>query len=83
MKNVFGNGCSFTTNERGQKIDEDGFITSSLTYITNRRTCVSVKIGAGRIQVRDTKDVSKTTLTFSHDEWKAFVGGVKNGEFDL
>ncbi|KKS27014.1 MAG: hypothetical protein UU88_C0013G0012 [Parcubacteria group bacterium GW2011_GWC1_42_11] len=83
MKNVFGNGCPFTVKANGQKVDEDGFVTSSLTYITNRRTCVSVKIGDGHVQVRDTKDASKTALTFSPDEWRAFVGGVKNGEFDL
>lgn len=83
MQKVFGNGSAFTVNKRGQKVDEDGFTTSSLTYITNRRTCVSVRVVDGHIQIRDTKDVSKTTLTFSPDEWKAFVGGVKKGEFDL
>ena len=79
----FENGCSFTENERGQKIDVDGFATSSLTYITNRRTCVSVKMTGDKIQIRDTKDVGKTTLTFNPDEWESFIKGVKNGEFDI
>ena len=78
----FGNGCPFKENARGQKVDEEGFATSSLTYITNRRTCVSVKIDSDKIQVRDTKDPTKATLTFNKDEWAAFIGGVKNGEFD-
>jgi hypothetical protein len=33
--------------------------------------------------VRDTKDSQRRTeLTFTHDEWDAFVKGVKAGEFD-
>lgn len=45
--------------------------------------CVSVAMKAGTIAVRDTKDVAKTTLSFTHEEWEAFVAGVKNGEFDV
>ncbi|MFA5933703.1 MAG: DUF397 domain-containing protein [Candidatus Paceibacterota bacterium] len=82
-KGKFLNGCSFVTNEHGQKVDEDGFRTSSQTYITVRRTCVSVKINEDSVQIRDTKDSSKTTLKFNHAEWKAFIAGVKKGEFDL
>ena len=66
------------------RTDEDGFAVSSGTHITNQRlTCVSVKIGNDEVQVRDTKDLHKTTLTFSHDEWRSFISGVKDGEFDL
>mgnify|MGYP003395097801 CR=1 FL=1 len=67
-----------------ERMDEDGFAVSSLTFITNQRlTCVAVKIEDGKVQVRDTKDPSKTTLTFSNDEWVAFIGGVKEGEFNI
>ncbi|MFA4846571.1 MAG: DUF397 domain-containing protein [Patescibacteria group bacterium] len=45
--------------------------------------CVSVAITSDKVGVRDTKDPSKTTLTFTHDEWTAFIDGVKKGEFDL
>lgn len=83
MKNVFGNGCVFTVSKNGQKIDEDGFVTSSVTYITNRRTCVSVKVGDDGVHLRNTEDAGKNTLAFDRDEWKAFLEGVKNGEFDL
>lgn len=83
MKCVFGNGCAFNVNEQGQKVDEEGFATSSVTYITNRRTCVSVKVGDDGIHVRNTEDISKNTLVFSPDEWKAFIEGAKMGEFDL
>ena len=45
--------------------------------------CVSVKIQGDQASVRDTKDPLKTTLTFTKEEWQAFVQGVKNGEFDI
>ncbi|KKR45115.1 MAG: hypothetical protein A3G47_02780 [Candidatus Zambryskibacteria bacterium RIFCSPLOWO2_12_FULL_39_45] len=66
------------------RIDEDGFRVSSLTFIKDKyRSCVAVKMRKGKIQVRDTKDPSKTTLAYTPAEWKAFIDGVKGGEFDL
>jgi len=44
--------------------------------------CVQVAKKRPGVAIRDSKDVSKTTLFFSHGEWKAFVKGVKAGEFD-
>jgi len=43
--------------------------------------CVAVAITPEGVAVRDTKDRRKKTLFFTHDEWKAFVAGVKDGEF--
>jgi hypothetical protein len=37
----------------------------------------------GVVAVRDTKDRNGGTLLFTPEEWAAFVGGVKDGEFDL
>lgn len=68
---------------REERMDKDGFFVSCPTYITNRRTCVAVKIGVDSVKVRDTKDTTKTTLTFNHEEWNSFIKGVKNGEFDI
>jgi hypothetical protein len=34
------------------------------------------------IGVRDSKDAEGAILRFTPDEWDAFVGGVRNGEFD-
>jgi hypothetical protein len=77
-------GKKFISYPEKDRTVEDGFIVSSLTFITNFRNCVAVKrIGKGGVQVRNTKDKSKTTLTFNKAEWKAFIGGVKGGEFDL
>jgi hypothetical protein len=35
------------------------------------------------VEIRDTKDPSGPTLKFTKAEWEAFIGGVKQGEFDL
>lgn len=37
----------------------------------------------GVVAVRDSKDPSGPALIFTPDEWRAFVGGVRDGEFDL
>lgn len=37
----------------------------------------------GIVAVRDSKDPHGPTLIFNPSEWKAFVSGVKGGEFDL
>ena len=47
--------------------------------------CVEVGFGDdGTIGVRDTKQSGRgPVLVFTADEWHAFVGGVRGGEFDL
>ena len=37
----------------------------------------------GAVLVRDTKDRMQQALSFTADEWTAFVAGVKAGEFDF
>ena len=61
--------------------DED-FRKSSLSR-HSKRICVQVAIKSEGVGVRDSKDPSKTTLQFTPEEWNAFIGGVKVGEFDL
>jgi hypothetical protein len=39
--------------------------------------------GAGRIFVRNSKNPFAGIADFSREEWEAFIGGVKDGEFDL
>ena len=36
----------------------------------------------GIVAVRDTKHRDGGTLIFTHDEWRAFLGGVRDGAFD-
>ncbi|MFD0657054.1 DUF397 domain-containing protein [Thermocatellispora tengchongensis] len=46
--------------------------------------CVEVATNLPRVvAVRDSKDRTGPVLTFTHDEWKAFIGGIQRGEFDL
>jgi hypothetical protein len=45
--------------------------------------CVEFRRMAGVVQIRDSKDQTGPTLALTLGEWTAFVGGVKDGEFDL
>jgi hypothetical protein len=46
--------------------------------------CVEVrKTENGDVEVRDTKDRSKAAHSYTRGEWDAFIGGARNGEFDL
>lgn len=45
--------------------------------------CVEVAANlSGVVGLRDSKDPSGPILVFTPDEWLAFLGGVKDGEFD-
>ncbi|ACZ90492.1 DUF397 domain-containing protein [Streptosporangium roseum] len=45
-------------------------------------SCVEVAFVDDAVAVRDTKDREGGTLVFRRDKWTAFVGGIKNGDFD-
>ena len=45
--------------------------------------CVEVANGDDRIAVRDSKDPTGPILLFTHHEWRAFLAGVRDGEFDV
>jgi len=45
--------------------------------------CVEVAVLEDRVLVRDSKEPDGAVLTFTHSEWRAFVGGATDGEFDL
>lgn len=44
--------------------------------------CVEVAAAEDTVAVRDSKDPNGPVLAFSRSEWRAFVRGAKNGEFD-
>ena len=45
--------------------------------------CVEVASAAdGAVGVRDSKNPAGPVLEFTPDEWRAFTGGVRDGEFD-
>ncbi|WP_283133356.1 DUF397 domain-containing protein [Rhizohabitans arisaemae] len=50
---------------------------------TQGNQCVEVIVGSTVVAVRDSKDPDGPRLVFTPREWEAFVGGVKDGEFDL
>jgi hypothetical protein len=45
--------------------------------------CVEVGLVEGRIAVRDSKDRQGPVLMFTAHEWEAFLGGARDGEFEL
>ena len=46
--------------------------------------CVEVAIEAGSVYVRNSRHAEDAPpLEFRHDEWAAFLTGVRKGEFDL
>lgn len=57
------------------------WIKSSLSF--SNSNCVEVaNLPEGEIGVRDSKDSEGPVLRFTSGEWRAFLGGVRNGEFD-
>ncbi|HZN18250.1 MAG TPA: DUF397 domain-containing protein [Micromonosporaceae bacterium] len=44
--------------------------------------CVEVAQLNDAVAVRDSKHPTGPVLVFTTDEWEAFVGGAKEGEFD-
>ncbi|MFC0527269.1 DUF397 domain-containing protein [Phytohabitans kaempferiae] len=39
--------------------------------------------GSGRVAVRHSKAPDGATIVYTRSEWEAFIGGVKDGEFDF
>jgi hypothetical protein len=57
------------------------WVKSSLSYANGNCVEVSDQPG-GAIGVRNSRDREGPVLRFTRDEWTAFLGGVRNGEFD-
>ncbi|HVB41120.1 MAG TPA: DUF397 domain-containing protein [Streptosporangiaceae bacterium] len=65
----------------GRPSPDPSWIKSSLSFANSN--CVEVaNLTEGEIGVRDSKDSAGPVLRFTSDEWHAFLGGVRNGEFD-
>ena len=45
-------------------------------------SCVEVAWDAGMVLLRDSKDAEGPILSCTTEEWRAFIAGVKAGEFD-
>lgn len=53
------------------------------TRSSGNGNCVEVAAVDDVVGVRDSKDRSGPVLVFTASEWRAFVAGAKDGEFDL
>ena len=57
------------------------WVKSSLSYANGN--CVEVaSLPRGEVGVRNSRDCAGPVLRFTPEEWRAFLGGVRNGEFD-
>ena len=58
-----------------------GWTKSSLSFANGN--CVEVtSLAGGQVGIRDSKDSHGPVLRFTPQEWGAFLGGVRNGDFD-
>jgi hypothetical protein len=57
------------------------WIKSSLSFANGNCVQVSDQPG-GTVGVRSGRDGEGPVLLFTPEEWQAFLGGVRNGEFD-
>lgn len=47
------------------------------------KSCVEIAMAGDVIGIRDSKDHGRgPVLAFTRDEWAAFLGGARKGEFD-
>ncbi|KAA2254842.1 DUF397 domain-containing protein [Solihabitans fulvus] len=49
----------------------------------NGNTCVETKFTDDAVYVRNNLRPEAGTAVFTHDEWSAFVLGVKDGDYDV
>jgi hypothetical protein len=49
----------------------------------NGGTCVETKFTTETVHVRNNLRPCAGTAKFTHEEWRVFVAGVKDGEYDV
>jgi hypothetical protein len=67
-------------SQKGPVHTEYGWYKSS--YSLSNGACVEVRPG-DLVEVRNSRAPGAGKLSFTHAEWRAFVAGVKAGEFDF
>jgi hypothetical protein len=74
-------GTPMHENRSERPNSELDWVKSSLSF--SNGNCVEVaSLADGGVGVRNSRDAGGSVLAFTPDEWHAFLGGVRNGEFD-
>ncbi len=63
-------------------VEHDGRIYKTSSFSDRSRACVGVSIQEDSVFVMNTR-TKEAVLQFTHEEWKAFVSGIKAGEFGI
>jgi len=64
--------------------DLEGANFRTSTYSADQGNCVEVATNLpGIVAVRHSKDPAGSVIIYTDAEWAAFIGGAKDGEFDL
>lgn len=64
-----------------KKITREWFVSSATTPANN---CVETQFYSdGSVDVRNSNNRTGPVVTFTGPEWKAFLAGAREGEFDL
>jgi Domain of unknown function (DUF397) len=67
--------------EPGNAVAVTPWTKSSLSHVNGN--CVEIaKLSDGQVGMRHSKDVTGPVLEIAAAEWKALLGGIRNGEFD-
>jgi Domain of unknown function (DUF397) len=71
--------------EKAEGLDLAGAVwrTSARSAPGGQQVEVATGLPGGFIAVRDSRDPGGPALIFTPAEWDAFVGGVRDGEFDV
>ena len=73
----------FTLRKPGRSGDVYSGVWTKSSLSGYSGNCVEVAgLESNTIRVRDSKHPAGAVLNFTQAEWDAFVGGVRNGEFD-
>ena len=70
------------TEESARPTAGSPWTKSSLSHVNGN--CVEVAdIEGGQVGMRHSKNITGPVLGFPPEEWRAFLGGIRNGEFDM
>jgi Domain of unknown function (DUF397) len=73
---------TFTSGAHREESRPSSYWVKSSLSLANGNCVEVAALPDGRIGVRHSKDVTGPILRFTSDEWHAFLGGARNGEFD-